>query len=171
MGVNAIARRLKSEGLAGSPASVSGVLAEAREAANGGQASPAAAPSPSQLLGAGDVPAGEDVAGLGTPEHEARVALDHLAAAEAIHQRLRLRHKVISERIDSEVKKPAPDWSLFKQLYAAERVAREDIEATRPRVERKPEDDPQNLELARVVVATLRARVEAGRAARAGAAA
>lgn len=55
----------------------------------------------------------------------------------------------------------APDWPTMQKLKAFANDLLEDIGRLRPVEAQKPEDDPANVEAARVVVATLRARVEA----------
>jgi len=153
---------LKATGLSGatiakqlgiSEGAVSGILAEAREALNAGQAPPA---EPSSPPTPGSAP---------LPE-EAREAIGELSAADAIHESLRRRLKRLGERVDDELRKPQPDWSLAQKLLGAERQVRDEVLRTRPPTIRKPEDDPAHVEAARIVVATLRARVEAGRRAR-----
>ena len=100
---------------------------------------------------------------------DVREALDDLAEADRVHARLRRRLAFTAQRIDEVLMQPQPDMGLFRTLTAIERPLVEQVIATRPIEQRKPEDDPCNLEMQRVVVATLRARVEAGRAARTGA--
>lgn len=102
-----------------------------------------------------------------TPLPDLRAALDELEAADQIHERLRKRLAFTADRIDQVLQQAQPDMTLFRALTSIERPLVEQVIATRPPERHKPEDDPCNLELQRVVVATLRARVEAARAARA----
>lgn len=175
-GVNAIARRLKTEGLPGSAGAVSGLLAKAREAANAppprrrakrpppASSSPRAStststrakPAPTRTAPADPAPpavavADPDVAG----------AIGELAEVDAAHERLRKRLLLLGEKIDLEVAKPEPNWGLMRPLMSAEREVRDEVLRTRPVKARTPADDPANIEAARVVVASLRSRVDA----------
>jgi len=134
---------------------VSGILAEERKAANGegATATTPSSPTPPQP------PASPEV-------QEARAALADLAVADAAHERLRARLTLLGGRVDAELAKAEPNWSLVKPLVAAEREVRDEVIRTRPPAVKKPEDDPANVEAARVLVASLRARVEASRRAR-----
>jgi len=55
----------------------------------------------------------------------------------------------------------APDWPTLQKLKAFANDLLEDIARLRPVEAKRPEDDPANIEAARIVVANLRARVEA----------
>jgi len=162
-GTRSAALKLAAEGASGraiaqklgvSVGWVSSLLAEHRKAANseGGTKAPATS-------SAAPLPASPEV-------QEARAALADLAVADAAHERLRARLTLLGQRVDAELAKAEPNWSLVKPLVAAEREVRDEVIRTRPPVVKKPEDDPAHVESARVLVASLRARVEAARRAR-----
>jgi|SRR6185312_7162997 len=161
-GTRSAALKLAAEGASGraiaqklgvSVGWVSSLLAEKRKAANGEADKEAATSSAASLSASPEV-------------QEARAALADLAVADAAHERLRARLTLLGQRVDAELAKPEPNWSLVKPLVAAEREVRDEVIRTRPPVIKKPEDDPAHVESARVLVASLRARVEAARRAR-----
>ncbi len=97
---------------------------------------------------------------------DVREALDDLAEADRVHARLRKRLAFTAQRIDEVLMQPQPDMGLFRTLTAIERPLVEQVIATRPIEQRKPEDDPANLEMARSTTDTLLARIEAAENAR-----
>lgn len=100
----------------------------------------------------------------------------HASAWERLHQAHALAVAEIGRRLEGLGRQTAcakcgggfeaaPDWPTLKSLraFAGELLA--DIERLRPVEAKKPEDDPANIEAARITVATLRARIVAHHAA------
>lgn len=98
-------------------------------------------------------------------DDEAKAAEAALAALDDATKRLHRLLTLTDRRMASELEKPSPDMALIGKLFAQGRQVRDEVLRIRPPTVRRPEDDPANVECARVVVATLRARLAAQAAA------
>jgi len=157
LGVNATAAQLRAEGLPGSPASVSRLLGARRSTANTSAGKTRAKPA--------DKPIARQPKSISGSPSEAE---DDLEAAERAHARLGRRAEKLANKIDRELALPEPNWLLVRALSGTERSVVQDLIRTRIPREKKPEDDPANIEAARLLVSSIRARVEAARRAGGG---
>ena len=149
------------------------VVRDAKAGANAAKPprSPKAPPPSSPALPASAAPAvapaetEPPTLGPSAVDDEGKAAAAALAALDDAQRRLHVLLNLTDRRMASELEKPSPDMALIGKLFAQSRQVRDEVLRIRPPTVRRPEDDPANVEAARVVVATLRARLAAAQAA------
>lgn len=163
---------------------VAEVLAEARRAAAAEAAAPTSEKARPGKRVAARAPAASSPAPAPAPAPSAAAraedmhaeAVDALHDADRAHLRLdrvhgalvtQLEHELDAVKLPTKCAKcgeaftPQPNWTSIQKLTALSLDLGQQLAKTRPPVQRKPEEDPANIEAARVVVSSLRARVEA----------
>jgi hypothetical protein len=165
--LNAIAARLKGKV---SRSTIATVLAKARK---GGQKAakktkaPSSPPSPPSPPKSATCQAEASAELPGTPAVPADPRLAVVGLLDDAYARLLRLLEALDGRLADEVAKPSPDWTFIAKARAEIRHLREDAVRFKPTEAASPEADPHNVEAARVLVADLRARVEAASRARA----